>query len=379
MYGFLTHPVRVGDASFELRSLLPGDLLLLNSRMRVPNTDWRAWMVATSAWLINGYCMLGSTNSVPQVMDEISQLPPRVLEVLFSLVVGLYKRATKALSSIESFCYETHSRYLWRAFGGSSGGWNINTHAGLPETANLGTNNIQRMWIAHNVYEDLTDKADQEWEGFKLVASAMSPKGVEKLNRHDKSRRNEDRQRRQEAMDKFYYEQLGITLGRDGVLTEDGIRLPRKSVDELSDEMKRWVAGDIDEHDRIVEAYKEQVLARHDAEQQAREISRQKLLQSFREEEQSIQPSPLVGYTASEVIQIIQQRSVGMVPGTQRIYEEDPRDMLVAKLKRKESRGLIRSGEQGLTAPQAHLADDGDTFTLDDQVARRDLQIRGED
>jgi hypothetical protein len=381
VYGFLTHPVQVGEASFELRSLLPGDLLLLNARMRVPHTDWRSWMVATSAWLINGYCMLGSTNAIPQIMDQISQLPPRVLEVMFSLVVGLYKRASRAIAAVESFCYEAHSRYLWRAFGGTSGGWNINIHAGLPETAHLGTNNVQRMWIAHNVYEDLLDKADQEWEGFKLVASSMSPKGVEKLNRHDRSRKNEEEQRRQAVQDKFYYEQRGIRVGQDGVVEDQGIRFPRKSVDDLSNEMQRWVAGDMDEHDRIVEAYKAQVLARHDVEIQAREESRQKMLQQLAEQEQdqSIQSAPLVGYTASEVVQIIQQRSVGVgiIPGTRRIYEEDPRDVLVAKLKRKESRGLIRSSAQGLVAPEAHLAEDGDTFTLDERVAARDVQIRG--
>ena len=37
------------------------------------------------------------------------------------------------------------------------------------------------------------------------------------------------------------------------------------------DEMRRWVQGDHDEHDMIVERYKNQILARREAEERDRE------------------------------------------------------------------------------------------------------------
>ena len=199
--GFLSHPVVVHGTPLCLRTLGPGDIFALKARMTAPDADWRVWTSASAIWMIDGINLLDEPGATPRIAGIIRGLPRSTQEILFTISVGLFTRQNKASRGMESFCYEDQSRFRWRSLGGAP----IVTQAGIPGVERIGTNHVQRMWSAFNAFEDQREQSDSMWEGFKLSASAMAPKGIQKIDAKDKERRRKEKDRRQTVQDYFYY------------------------------------------------------------------------------------------------------------------------------------------------------------------------------
>ena len=312
--GFLTHPVEIGGVVFNLRSLNPGDLFMIRARVGDKyNLRWQTWVIASSIWMFNGYNLMGEKNVAPRMFQMVERMPLVAHQLLFSLVLGLFARLDRAAEGLEAYMYEPKSRGLWGMLGKNQ----FQSSHGVWGAEVLGFNHIQRIWRAFNEIEDERLISERQWGGFKLVASSNSPKGVKKIDQADMKSRQEEDSRRQTVMDRYYYYRIGL-VDREGFIKGQerdtiGAQITApKTVEDLESEFTRWVSGEMDEHDRIVEAYKQGILAKR-AQEEAEQAAR---LQRLREEallrqEADLEPMPLVGYTAHQLEEMLSQKGSG--------------------------------------------------------------------
>ena len=308
--GFLSHSLRLKDISISLRSLGPGDVMLLKARAASGlDEDWKVWTVASAIWMLDGYCLLDEVHATPRLAKLVRQLPKHLREVLFSLVTGLFSRQGLALESTEAYCYESLSRFRWR----SSGGHLPNMHSGIYGMDRLGTNYVQRMWTFFNRVEDTQLEDENLWEGFKLVTSSMSPKGVKKIDSHDKERKKAEHEHRQKVMDRHFYIRMGIIKDQvdGGTNARPLLGGGSKSADELVDEMKRWVTGEEDWHDQVVTEYKRKVSEKYEQEKRDRQRRADALRDQQIQEASNLMPQRMVGYTSDQLHSLLKQRQPG--------------------------------------------------------------------
>lgn len=369
--GFLSHTVEIGPVKLALRTLNPGDMFLLRSRVgEATDEDWRLWIIASAVWVVNGYTLLGQHNAAVGVVRVLDRLPHRAIDKLFSVMLALFARQSKALQAVEPYCYESISRFNWRTYGGHP----LPLHAGIEGAESLGANNIQRMWTFYNDVEDQRVRDEALWEGFKLSASAMSPKGVKKIDQKDRQIRQQEDERRQALQDKFFYLAKGI-LTPEGE-TQDGekvAKLGSKSADDLADEMYRWVSGDEDEHDRIVGAYKRKVIQSYEQEKRER-AARIKAIRERQETESSLSISnPLTGYTPEQLQELLKGRGPG-TPGVRELpaVPHAARDYLY-------NRHLEKGPDSGLLRPVEGRLVPAEGKDLTDQLVSRGVPFRTEE
>jgi hypothetical protein len=331
--GFLTHTVMVKGVRLHLRTLGTGDLFMLRARTEGATVhDWRVWAVATAIWMIDGRSVLGQDDAIPFLADYLRKLPKTAMDVLFSIVLGLWIRMSDAAEAVEVYCYELGSRYKWRMLGSAG-----LLHSGVPRAELLGRNIVQNVWTAFNEMEDTKRSEETAWEGFKLVASSNAPKAIKKMDSNDARRREAEQKDREKKLDQFYYWKLGLVDRRGVVEGADGSmhRLQgSKSVEDLEDEMRRWVTEDYDLHDKIVAEYKAKIRAKHEAERQAREVHRQALQRKREElgwETGSFKPQPLIGLTAEQLQHHLAQQGrlgapnvtfIPAAPDQERVYDK---------------------------------------------------------
>lgn len=367
--GFLTHPIAVNGVQMSLRSLGPGDLAMLRARVgRGGENDWLIWTVASSVWLVDGYSLLMESHAVPRLARLVARLPSRTRELLFSLVMGLFNRQNQAGAAAESFLYEDHSRSMWRTYGGSL----PTQHAGIPGVERIGTNYLQRMWIAFNTAEDGREAGEMQWEGFKLMASAMAPKGIKKLDQRDRQIRADEVDRRQRVHDRFFYSKLGYVTPDGQVLDPRLKDLPgvtiigAKSAEDLADEMKRWVKGEDDQHDRVVREYKDRIREGHDRIQRERETRLELIRQEAARRGHDLSvPTPLVGYTAGQLAEILQKRGAG-TPGVRRVDVGPNAESIYQKY-------LAEEPDAGILQVEGELLKSPDGGRLAREVAQRQV------
>lgn len=352
--GFLYHTVSVHGVRLVLRSLSPGDLFLLQARsVGDVDANWQFWTVATSIWMVNGVNLLTEDHAPVRLYETLQMLPRTALDILFSLVMGLFARQNRAINAVEPYCYENISRFKWKGFNGHTPGH----YSGVPGADRLGLNYAQQMWAVFNEVEDRRVHDEQMWEGFKLVASAMAPKGVKKIDQKESQMRDAEKERRQAVRDRFYYVSVGLLMP-DGQAKEGAqpYMTFAKTAEQLAEEMHNWVTGKEDPHDQVVNAYKRQVIEKYQAEKAAREARQASLRERLKHEDDQSggMERPMVGYTAQQLAEILKHRGAGVPGGVSRVFESDrdDRDYLYEKyLERNPDAGLLRDqgGKLGMT------------------------------
>lgn len=387
--GFLTHTVEIGPVRLALRSLGSGDVYFLKARAEgALEWGWRAWAVASSIWLWDGHCLLESPHLTPYLYKLVCKLPEPMLDFLYGIVRGLFKRMEVASEALEPFCYELKSRRLWKSFGGRP----PHEFTAVPGVNRTGGNFIQRMWIAFNVAEDQDKVASLQWEYFKFVASANAPKGVQKVSQRDLEDKRREEQRRKEACDVWFYQTLGL-LEKVEEQEVKNLRIhpSSKSPDQLEEEFKAWVEGRDDWHDKIVNEYKHNLIQARNAKLAARQ-ERMKQLQAAREtlEAENIPATEIIGYTAEQMQEILSKRGAG--PGTvKRIYDhvDEKQRHVTAWLQKHESSGQIQVDGGRLIAPKVATENGVDDISyhivqpkkpsLSEQILRRDIAFKTEE
>lgn len=316
--GFLSHSLMVGRSRLAIRSLGPGDVFLLKTRVgNGSDGDWKIWALASSVWVLDGYVLLGQANIAVRIATALRQMPKSAVNKMFSVLTALFVRQNKASQAVESYCHETTSRFIWRTHGHHHPA----SQSGVPGVEALGTNHIQRMWTFFNEVEDQRLRDETMWEGFKLTVSPHAPKGIKKIDERDKQIHQEMLERRQSIQDKFYYTAKGVLLPDGSVPGKsDGLKIGHKSADDLAAEMYRWVSGQDDWHDQVVNEYKQRVTAKYEAEKVEREVR----LKALRAEQDIMDAQsttlPMIGYTPEQLQEILKGRGVG-VPGVKVISD----------------------------------------------------------
>ena len=229
------------------------------------------------------------------------------------------------------------------------------------------------MWRAYNELEDQRHLDETMWEGFKFTASAMAPKGVQKVYQQDKTRRHSEEERRQVLLDRFYYTVKGVISDEKadaiGLGATPVLMAASKDPEQLSDEMYRWVTGQEDSHDQIVSAYKRRIVERYAAEKVIREERRLAFMQKQQELEESEMPTRMIAMTAEQLEEHLRDRK----PGVRHIVEGDVRglqDRVFGKfLATSPDAGLLQQTEDGKVIDPT-----GTTIgALQDQVASRQV------
>ena len=370
-HGFLAQSVTIGGVGVTLRSLSPNDQYTLRHRSYgTSGEEWRVWVVATATWIANGYDLLGEQHAVPRLAKAFRALPANVRQVLFNVVISLYDRVAKATEAIESYAYETVSRYKWRSNGGG-------LPAGLT-AAGVGTNHVQRMWTFYNMVEDLRVADDNLWEGFKLSTSPHAPKGIKKIDDRDRQAKQMEKDRRQTVQDRFFYTVKGLvaplTKGTAPQASKtQPMGLHPKSVDELAEEMRRWVAGEDDWHDTVVHDYKQTIVTNY--EQHKRDSAERAAMLAALHEEESAAPRPLVAYTPQQLEEMLRDRGEGGHSGVRTVATgmNPVREHLFEKyLGREPDRGALATTEDGRVVVGTPSGDDGNTL-LGDRIAERQV------
>jgi len=327
----------VGDAVISLRSMSPGDIHLLRYRggPSLSARMWKTWTVASSVWMVDGINLLEHPDSIHRVQRSLLGLPKTTLDVLFSTTMGLLNRVGTAVKRTESYCYESYSRVNWRIAGRQS--TMREEFTGIPGSGRLGMNHVQQMWVAFNLAEDDRLQHMQAWQSAKLVASAASPKGVKKLNRADESLRNREDSRRRTAIeqmvnDAFFGEEYEADAGEMVVMVRgEPVVVPRvktaRTADELSEQMRSWVAGEKDWHDIVVDTYKQRVREQFQQEKTRREESRRQLT----EPGVTSETLPLVGYTAEQIKDMRPELFDRRAAGTKQVFDNSSRVSLYHK------------------------------------------------
>jgi len=356
MTGFLSHPVRLNGVALSLRNIQDRDLYLIENRAGVgaPYPQWERWAIAQLIWMMDGYVLFHEPNSPVAVYKAMQGLPEGALRPLVDVVMDLTKRVTRASQGVTSYAYEDSSRSLWNQ---------IQTHpmpsdrlAGIPGVETLGMNVIQRMWTAYNGIEDWREGEQARWDQAKFVASATNPKGVNQITSRDKAAHMEEKDRRQAVFDRFFYEAIGV-LDADGKdrSGEKQFIIKASTPDELAEEMRKWVSGELDFHDKVVENYKQGIIQRYQAEQADRATrARESALAAQEEGESPLALQPLVGFSRDELLQML--RSKGDTPARRvaNVIEEGKgRDYLYGKyLERPPTSGKLEVRD-GMVVPHA--------------------------
>lgn len=307
--GFISHKVRLSGSTIALRNLNGADNVFLNNCTFGDNdSEWKIWVIARSLWMIDGMILLGEKNSAYFAYQKLKDLSKNSVSRIYNLVIQLTQKANEQYKKIEPFSIEKASRALWQQC--KQHPLPSDRISGLIGSETLGINLIQRIWVSMNTYQDEIEKEKREWANAKFIASASAPKGVEKINKKEQSAQEQETIRKKRFLDEFYYRETGvITDDEDKPTTTNRVIKSASTPDELEDEMRRWVSGEQDDHDRIVLAYKNKIKEKHEIELQERQQRIADVQREMAEEEEnSIALSPLIGYTNDQLREILTQK-----------------------------------------------------------------------
>jgi hypothetical protein len=256
--GFISTRVKVFDTYFNLRTFCSGDMNLLENREKRDSRDARDWIVTVlshATWMVNGISILGDINTPIDVSSLYKRLPNYILKRLYRIQSSLSDKIGEAVKYIRCYSMEDPSRNAWRVIGNSI---SLPTITGIPGTEIIGLNPIQKLWIIYNKHFDSIEEGKQSWNTAKFIASSNNPKGVKKVEDKEKARELREEDSKQELLDKTYYTYIGA-LREDKLSDGRSIQRRVKTIDELANEYKNWVEGNMDEFDMIVNEHKRKI------------------------------------------------------------------------------------------------------------------------
>lgn len=323
--GFLTARLHFGDLTLGVRSLSANDLNLLRGVAREGGPNWPFHIAAASIWAVDGVSLLESHPYTLKIALELLRSTHKsVARAVFSQALSFFNRMKNANLSFESFLYEEESRRLWKST--NNGTHPIWVQPGIPGLERLGQNPFQSSWVQWNRSEDDRHDDDYAWSLTKVIVSVTSSKSAKKLDARDKSRIDAEKSRRAEVQDKAFYRYAGWldASGEETAHPLTRVHNPR-TASELSEEMRRWVSGEQDFHDKIVADYKEKVRVEVEAQEIAAEAAYAAAAERRLLEERylgaGVKKPALVGYTQDQLSKL---RPQGSKPGAKFIVEASP-------------------------------------------------------
>lgn len=292
--GFVTETVMAGGVTVSMRSAYPSDQQIL--RVRIPacrtGRDWKVLAVSNAAWEVDGH-IIDATDLTTRrrLSDLFAVVSAPVLDSLYAAVVTLRARVTDAVKVFEAYCYEPQSRSNWRMFG-----------RGCPSrqapswVAGAGSNSLQRLWVSFNLAEDDRLRWENDWFAATTITGAMAPKWVKQIRTEESSRWKTEVERRDEVIRRAKNPEAAVAD------SDTGLKVVRhRTNDDLVEQMKRWQRGEFDDHDLIVQSYKDGIRQRHEETRQAHERRMAALDQAL---EESPSVAAVVGYTPTQLAEM---------------------------------------------------------------------------
>jgi len=216
----------------------------------------------------------------------------------------------------------------------------------------------------------------------KVLVSVQSSKSAKKLDSKDKNRSETEKNRRSGVQDKAYYRFTGDLDEEDKDNQHPILRInqPRTAY-ELAEEMRRWVAGEQDFHDKVVSDYKDRVKTGFESKEAAEKEAMARAQARRRQEEQILgttKPS-LVAFTKEQLSEHLPRNER---PGARFVVEATPvartynryiRDLPdPGTLEVKDGRVVYKDPSTGLSEEEAAARP-----SLNDQIAKRKPRING--
>ena len=359
--GFITETVMADGITVSVRSTYTSDQHLL--RVRIPacrtGRDWKILAVSNATWEVDGHIVSASdTATRRRLSDLFAGVSAPVLDAMYAAVATLRTRVTDAANVFEAYCYETQSRANWRMFGrrcpsGQAPSW----------VAGAGSNSLQRLWVSFNLFEDDRLQWDNDWYAATTVAATMAHKWVQQIRTEEVNRAKAETERRNEVIRK--------AKNPDAVSDEadTGMKVVRHRTNEdLVEQMKRWQRGEFDDHDVIVQNYKDGIRRRHDETREAHE-RRMAALDQAREESPDV--AAVVGYTPDQLAEM----GLDASPRPRRIFDASHSGRLYDKyLSRDVPIGGLRpdgkGGDMTVNRPPINEALAGRRVTMPDEGGR---------
>lgn len=340
--GFLTEVVVVNGVRFCLRTFTGEDFFLLRCRLGpdAPEHETKAWMVASAIWMVDGQIVHDHQEALLRLLEMCRGLPREPRDLLYRQIIVLTRRVQEAARRTEAFLYEVESRYQWR-----SEGLRILERCPL----RLGMNQVQRLWAFYNSSEDLREQNLFEWAQTKFVVGTQAPKGIQKLNAKEQRAEAELEQKRQRAQDRMFYLAQGVPFPTEEESRKFYNVNPMETEEDLKAEMGRWLRGEKDWHDRIIDFVKNKI-RRSVESRRLEENQRTEELQRVLEDERPTSMEVLSPHLADQ----LRQRS----RAPKRVMHDPTHNSAYDKyLAQDPVAGIMEVDAQGLPKPQRTMSE----------------------
>lgn len=369
--GFLTYNIVLNGCVITFRSLTGDDLsdLLNATHPKMALISFYQRYVAKAIFKIDGLDVTDSAAGYWVRRLFVDRLPAPYLEVLRHIAEGLGKRQDRASRITESYCYEPYSRQAWSM---SSQGHFLTGSRGF----------VRRLWIAYNQREDAREQAVRDWEHTRAVVGVQSYKAAKKMGESERNmyQREEDRRRRHieetvnfiiRGPEEEREEEYVIVNGQKFLVPK--VREATSLVD-LEAELNRWIAGEKDFHDVVVEQYEDNIRKvaqkRHAEAKAARE--RREQMQALKEQAGLANVgTKLVGYTQKDLERM--GRSVAPRGTSQEVHGGSPSRLFDRYMKNEVGKGWL--GEGGRIEPAASVESSSEEPSLQERVANREVSL----
>lgn len=277
--GFLTEVVTIGGHRFALRTFTTEDFFLLRCRAGsdAPDFESKAWAIASAIWMVDGQIVHGHQESLLRIFQMCRDMSLPMRDGLYRVLVILTRRMQEATLRAEAYLYESESRFLWKGEGGR-----LMEHPPI----RVGVNKIQHLWSFYNTIEDQREDYQNRWSLTKFIAGTQAPKGIQKLNAKEQKTEAELEQKRQRVRDRMFYEASGLPFPTEEESRKFYNVNPMETEEDLKKEMARWLKGEKDWHDRIIDFVKNKI-RRSVEERRVEEVSHENELERILEEERS--------------------------------------------------------------------------------------------
>ena len=309
--GFITDTVIVSGISINLRTPFPSDYFVLSNAFAHNERQWAIALVARMIWMVDGYIYFANPTAEYQFRELLGSLPKAAFDKLFYVCTTLIKRLNNARSHLLYYLFETYSRDLWRGLGKRTP--NSDDLTGISGLEKVGLNASQQIWIAWNQAEDQRLVDEYAWQMTKQSIAPHAPKAIDKMTKQEKQREETRLRDRQKKQDEWYYKLAGV-LDEDGkIITPKGEEISpfdgdqvsmAYTSDELAEEMRRWVTGEQDWHDKIIAEYKASIKQKMLDERMERDKRLAEAQLEIEERERNLgirTRDRLVGYTPDQV------------------------------------------------------------------------------
>ena len=281
--GFLTAPTIIAKKTFVFKTINPYELRNLEYMRpaRASSDDvrsqFRSAFIAYSIFMVDGVNTLYERpKHINRLIKAISKLQAHIQDEIVRNLSVLNERASRLHPLVEVYAYENRSRFRWMQMNGAQ------VHApsvtGIPGTDELGMNVSQQTWTAINALIDRREVMEREWSNAKFIGSCFAGKGVRSIDERDKARLEKERVDREDLKMKVLYRYLNrvsqsedpeqtieLPDGRRAVVVrgnaQDG-KWRADSAEELADQLSNALSGELDHHDRVIEAQQKKLVER---------------------------------------------------------------------------------------------------------------------